>query len=187
MSQIGMWCALVSWWAVHIIWGGVASHWQQCTVLGWMVCYRRIVVAPDGATVAVIMSSGIGELLCKSSTPQNETEETFQKVESLRSWNSIMSWSEKSGLVFGGLLFFCLLLLMKITLTQLLFHYVGSVLLGKPSWSHFHDERLFKSVSLYFSRNFQNSEFIAKSQIFRDLSPYRPCQELSILISFLEL
>ena len=42
-------------------------------------------VAPDGATVAVIMSSGIGELLCKSSTPQNETEETFQKVESLRS------------------------------------------------------------------------------------------------------
>ena len=48
------------------------------------VC-RRIVVAPDGATVAVIMSSGIGESLCKSSTPQNETEETFQKVESLRS------------------------------------------------------------------------------------------------------
>ena len=40
-------------------------------------------------------------------------------------------------------------------------------------------------VSFYFSRNFQNSEFIAKSHIFRDLSPYRPCQEL--LISFLEL
>ena len=35
-------------------------------------------------------------------------------------------------------------------------------------------------VSLYFSSNFQNSEFIAKSHIFRDLSPYRPFQELTI-------
>ena len=42
-------------------------------------------------------------------------------------------------------------------------------------------------VSLNFSRNIPNSEFIAKSHRFRDLYPYRPCQELYILISFLEL
>ena len=96
-----------------------------------------------------------------------------------------MSWSEKSDLVFRGLLFFCLILLMKITITQLLFHYVGRVLLGKPSWSHFHDERF--PCQPLFSRIFQNSEFIAKSHIFCDLYPYRPCQELCILISFLEL